>query len=236
MPKESLKSDKHEKPDTRRGHRERLRARFIKGGGDALHEYELLELILFRAIPRRDVKPIAKELLDKFKDLSAVLSASRQDLTKTNFITDSVVTEFKIIEASALRLGQSKIMHREILGNWDAIIAYCRTKLAENKVEELHVLFLDKKNRIIADEAMAIGTVDHTPFYPREIIKRALELNASGLILVHNHPSGDPQPSKADIKSTIKLRELAQGFNIFLHDHIIIGRHSEVSFKNDRII
>lgn len=223
-------------PNYKHGHRERLRQRFIKGGHDAIHEYELLELILFRAIARRDVKPIARELLDRFGDLSAVLAAATSELTKTKFVTPAVITEFKIIRAAALKMGQSKIMHREVLSNWDALISYCRAKMAENKIEELHVLFMDKKNRIIADEIMATGTVDHTPFYPREVIKRALELNATALILAHNHPSGDASPSKADIQMTLKLRDLAAGFNIVLHDHIVIGRHSEVSFKTTGII
>jgi DNA repair protein RadC len=216
---------------TRIGHRKRLRERLRRGGYTALHDYELLELILFRALPRRDVKPLARDLLDRFGDLSGVLSATDARLLEVTGIGQEVITEFRLIEAVALNFGQSRIMHKPALANWNQMISYCRTKIAEKNKEEFHVLFLDKKNHIIADEMKGSGTVDHAPVYPREVIKRALELSASALILVHNHPSGDPTPSKADIDMTNKLYALASQFNIVVHDHLIIGRVDEVSLK-----
>jgi DNA repair protein RadC len=173
-----------------------------------------------------------RDLLDRFGDLSGVLSAADARLLEVTGIGQEVITEFRLIEAVALNFGQSRIMHKPVLANWSQMINYCRTKIAEKNREEFHVLFLDKKNHIIADELMGSGTVDHAPVYPREVIKRALELNASALILVHNHPSGDPTPSKADIDMTNKLYALASQFNIVVHDHLIIGRVDEVSFKN----
>jgi DNA repair protein RadC len=217
---------------TRLGHRKRLRERLRRGGYVALQDYELLELILFRALPRGDVKPLARNLLAQFGDLSGVLSATEARLLEVTGIGQEVITEFRLIEAVALNFGQSRIMHKPALANWNQMISYCRTKIAEKNKEEFHVLFLDKKNHIIADEMMGSGTVDHAPGYPREVIKRALELSASALILVHNHPSGDPTPSKADVDMTNKLYALAGQSNIVIHDHLIIGRVNEVSFKN----
>ena len=232
MGQEKQKQPRKIQDTTRIGHRKRLRERMRRGGHMALHDYELLELILFRALPRRDVKPLARNLLDRFGNLSGVLSATDARLLEVTGIGQEVITEFRLIEAVALNFGQSRIMHKPALANWNQMINYCRTKIAEKNKEEFHVLFLDKKNHIIADELMGSGTVDHAPVYPREVIKRALELNASALILVHNHPSGDPTPSKADIDMTNKLYALASQFNIVVHDHLIIGRVDEVSFKN----
>ena len=232
MGQEKQKQPRKIQDTTRIGHRKRLRERLRRGGHMALHDYELLELILFRALPRRDVKPLARDLLDRFGDLSGVLSAADARLLEVTGIGQEVITEFRLIEAVALNFGQSRIMHKPALANWNQMINYCRTKIAEKNREEFHVLFLDKKNHIIADELMGSGTVDHAPVYPREVIKRALELSASALILVHNHPSGDPTPSKADIDMTNKLYALASQFNIVVHDHLIIGRVDEVSFKN----
>jgi len=217
---------------TRIGQRKRLRERLRRGGHMALHDYELLELILFRALPRRDVKPLARDLLDRFGDLSGVLSAADARLLEVTGIGQEVITEFRLIGAVALNFGQSRIMHKPVLANWNQMINYCRTKIAEKNREEFHVLFLDKKNRIIADELMGSGILDQAPVYQRDIIKRALELSASALILVHKHPGGDPTPSKADIDMTSKLYALAGQFNIVVHDHLIIGRVDEVSFKN----
>jgi DNA repair protein RadC len=191
-----------------------------------------LELILFNAIPRRDVKQLAKSLIAKFGDLSGVIGASDTQLREIETVTPRVIHEIRLIEAVALKLGQSKILHKGVLSSWPQLIQYCRTKMAEKTREEFHVIFLDKKNQIIADEIMSRGTVDHAPVYPRDIIKRALELDASGMILVHNHPSGDPSPSRADIDMTSKINKMAQSFSLKLHDHLIIGRQSEVSFKN----
>ena len=232
MGQEKQKQPRKIQDTTRIGHRKRLRERLRRGGHTALHDYELLELILFRALPRRDVKPLARDLLDRFGDLSGVLSAAEARLLEVTGIGQEVITEFRLIEAVALNFGQSRIMHKPALANWNQMVSYCRTKIAEKNREEFHVLFLDKKNHIIADEMMGSGTVDHAPVYPREVIKRALELSASALILVHNHPSGDPTPSKADIDMTNKLYALAGQFNIVVHDHLIIGRVDEVSFKN----
>ncbi len=220
----------------REGHRQRLRERLRKGDFDAMPDYELLELVLFRAIPRRDVKELAHQLIDQFGDLSAVLAAPAEELTEIKGITERVVAEFLTIRAAALRFGQSKMLHREVLANWDDLVIYCRTKMAENTVEEFHVLFLDKQNRIIADEVMGRGTVDHTPVYPREVIKRALTLNATALIIAHNHPSGDPSPSRADIEMTNRLRDLANGFNIALHDHLVVARGEVLSFKEKGLL
>ena len=218
-------------PNPRAGHRARLRARLQRAGPKSLADHELLELVLFRAIPRRDVKEIARELIQHFGDISAVLSAPADELMKFKNITERVVFEFLTIQAAALRLGQVKTINRDLLANWDDLIIYCRTKMAENKIEEFHVIFLDKQNQIIADEIMGRGTVDHTPVYTREVLKRALALDATALIIAHNHPSGDPSPSKADIEMTIKLRDQARGFNILLHDHLIVARGEVLSFK-----
>lgn len=220
------------KKNHREGHRERLRHRLVEGGPKAVQDYEVLEMILFRAIPRRDVKELAHQLIADFGDLSAVLSAPPNVLQQYKGISERTVAEFKIVETAALRLGQSKLNHRSVLQNWDALVVYCRTQLAEKPTEQFHVIFLNKQNHILADEVMGNGTIDHTPVYPREVIKRALELNAAALILVHNHPSGDPSPSKADIDMTNRIKDLASQFNMVLHDHLIIGRNNEVSFKN----
>ena len=220
----------------REGHRERLRQRFEKGGVDAVGDHELLELILFRAIQRLDVKVIAHQLLNHFKDLSAVMSAPEPELLSFDGVGKAVVLEFRVIRAAALRFGQATVLNRPVLAGWDDLIVYCRTKMAEEKIEGFHVLFLDKKNRVIADEQMGSGTVDHTPVYPREVIKRALALDATALIITHNHPSGDPSPSRADIEMTMKLRDLAAGFNIVLHDHLVVARGEVLSFKEKGLL
>lgn len=217
--------------DPNEGHRDRLRERLGRAGPKSLSDYELLELVLFRAITRRDVKRAAKDLMEKFHDISAVMSAPAEELKEIKGVGDRAVEEFRVIQAAALRLGQNKILKGDLLANWDDLVIYCRTKMAENKIEEFHVLFLDKQNRIIADEIMGRGTVDHTPVYTREVLKRALALGATALIIAHNHPSGDPSPSKADIEMTLKLRDQARGFNILLHDHLIVARGEVLSFK-----
>ncbi|MEL7154188.1 MAG: DNA repair protein RadC, partial [Pseudomonadota bacterium] len=175
-------------------HRSRLRQRFLKGGADALPDYEMLELVLFRAIPRRDVKPLAHELLKRFGDFNRVVTAPADRLSDVKGVGDAVITELKIVEAAAQRLARSKVMNRQVISSWDALLDYCHTTMAHRETEQFRVLFLDRKNILIADEEQAKGTVDHVPVYPREVVKRALELNASALILVHNHPSGDPTP------------------------------------------
>jgi len=214
------------------GHRQRLRERFRRVGREGLQDYELLELILFHAAPRKDMKPLAKEMIKACGDLSAVLGASAERLKEIKGVTDNVITEIHIVTAVAEYLGQSRIMYRQAIASWDALIAYCRASMAEKQIEEFRVLFLDRQNRLIADEVVSTGTVDHTPVYPREVMKRALALSASALILVHNHPSGNPEPSKADIEMTNQLRDIGKSLGIVLHDHLIIARQNEISFKN----
>ncbi len=212
-------------------HRKRLRDRFIEGGALAMPDYELLELVLFRAIPRQDVKPLARLLLDTFGDFNRVVTASPARLQMVKGVGEAVVIELKIIEASAQRLMRAKVMNRPILTSWDALVDYCHTAMSHRETEQFRILFLDRKNVLIADEEQAKGTVDHVPVYPREVVKRALELNASALILVHNHPSGDPTPSDADINMTHQVQEAAQVLGITLHDHLIIGKSRELSFR-----
>jgi DNA repair protein RadC len=218
------------------GHRDRLRARFVEVGGDALPDYELLELVLFRSIPRRDVKPIAKELLKRFGTFAEVLSAPPSRLTEVDGIGENVVTDLKILEAAARRLAKGAVAKRPVLASWAAVIDYCRTAMAFMDKEQFRLLFLDKRNALIADEVQQSGTVDHTPVYPREVVKRALELSASALILVHNHPSGDPTPSSADVTMTREIIDVAKPLGITVHDHIIVGREGHASLKGLRLI
>jgi len=218
-------------PSYIRDHRTRLRARFMDGGAEALPDYEMLELVLFRAIPRQDVKPLARRLLDTFGDFNAVVSAPPARLRALEGVGEAVVCELKVVEAAAHRLARAKVLRRQILSSWDALVDYCHTAMAHREIEQFRVLYLDRKNVLIADEAQARGTVDHVPVYPREVVKRALELNASALILVHNHPSGDPTPSEADITMTFRIRDAAEALGLVLHDHLIIGRSRELSFR-----
>ena len=218
-------------PSYIRDHRKRLRERFLTGGAQAMPDYELLELVLFRAIPRRDVKPLARQLLDVFGDFNGVISAPTAQLTAISGVGDTVITELKIIEATAHRLSRSRIIRRQIISSWEDLLNYCHTTMAHRETDQFHIFFLDRKNVLIADEAQACGTVDHVPVYPREVIKRALQLNASALILVHNHPSGDPTPSESDISMTQQIKLAAGTMGIELHDHIIIGKSCEVSFR-----
>jgi len=213
------------------GHRERLRERFLKGGADALHDYELLELLLFRAIPRRDVKPIAKMLLQRFGSFAEVIAAAPARLKEIDYVGDSVVAELKIVEAAALLLARQSMRKRLELGSFSQVLDYCRGAMAFLETEEFRILFLDKKNGLIADEVQGRGTVDHTPVYPREVLRRALELNASAMILVHNHPSGDPTPSTADIVMTQNIASLAKPLGVCVHDHLIIGRNGHASLR-----
>jgi DNA repair protein RadC len=212
-------------------HRKRLRDRFMDGGAAAMPDYEMLELVLFRAIPRQDVKPLARLLLDTFGDFNRVVTASPARLHMVKGVGEAIVIELKIIEAAAQRLMRAKVMNRPVLTSWDALVDYCHTAMSHRETEQFRILFLDRKNVLIADEEQAKGTVDHVPVYPREVVKRALELNASALILVHNHPSGDPTPSDADINMTHQVQEAAQVLGITLHDHLIIGKSRELSFR-----
>jgi DNA repair protein RadC len=212
------------------GHRERLRARFLKSGAGSLPDYELLELTLFAAIPRRDTKPLAKQLLARFGSYAEVIAAPRQRLMEG--VGEAVVNQLKIVEAAAARLTQAQVIGKPALSSWSALIDYCMATMARAPAEEFRVLYLDRKNVLIADEVQAKGTVDHAPVYPREIIKRALEHGASALILAHNHPSGDPTPSKADIAMTQEIAQAAKALKITIHDHLVIGRGGHASFKS----
>jgi DNA repair protein RadC len=213
-------------------HRKRLRARFMEGGANAMPDYELLELVLFRAIPRQDVKPLARRLLDTFGDFNRVLSAPPDRLVQIQGVGDAVVQELKIVEAAAHRMARARVMLRPVVSCWDALLDYCHTAMAHRETEQFRVLYLDRKNVLIADEEQARGTVDHVPVYPREVVKRALALNASALILVHNHPSGDPSPSDSDIAMTHQVQAAAQALGITLHDHLIVGKSTELSFRS----
>lgn len=217
-------------------HRKRLRDRFLAGGAAALPDYEMLELILFRAIPRQDVKPLTYALLQVFGDFNRVLSAPVSRLAEVKGVGDAVITELKIVEAAAQRLARSRILQRHVISSWDAVLDYCHTTMAHRDTEQFRVLFLDRKNVLVADEAQAQGTVDHVPVYPREVVKRALELNASALILVHNHPSGDPTPSEADIAMTQQIQTAAQALGLTLHDHLVIGKSRELSFRSEGLL
>jgi DNA repair protein RadC len=212
-------------------HRKRLRSRFMAGGAQAMPDYELLELILFRAIPRQDVKPLARALLETFGDFNRVVTAAPARLTAVKGVGEAVVLELKIVEAAAQRLMRARVMHRPVLSSWDALLDYCHTSMAHRETEQFRILFLDRKNVLIADEEQAKGTVDHVPVYPREVVKRALEVNASAIILVHNHPSGDPTPSEADLAMTTQIQDACQALGLVLHDHLIIGKSREVSFR-----
>lgn len=218
--------------DPNKDHRKRARARFNAVGGEALENYELLELLLFALVPQRDTKKMAKDLLRKFGSLAEVLAAPPARLKEIDYVGETVVTGLKVVEATTQRIARDKIdRDLPILGSWTALIDYCHAQMAFNNVEQFRILFLDKKNRLIADEVQQTGTVDHTPVYPREVIKRTLELSATALILVHNHPSGDPAPSAADVQMTRQINDVARPLGITVHDHIIIGKSGHSSMK-----
>jgi DNA repair protein RadC len=213
------------------GHRQRLRQRFAAGGADALPDYELLELLLFMAIPQRDIKPLAKMLIDHFGSFADVIAAPAERLMEVDGVKEATVAALKTVEAAALRLAKARVIGRPALSSWEALLDYCSAAMARGVTEEFRVLYLDRKNVLIADEVHQKGTVDHTPVYPREVVKRALELGASGLILVHNHPSGDPTPSRADVAMTKEIAAAAKALKIEVHDHLVIGRGKHASFK-----
>ena len=212
------------------GHRERLRARFMEAGAQALADYEMLELVLFRAVPRRDVKPLAKDLLLKFGSFAEVISASAERL-KQEGLGEAAVIELKVVQAAAQRLARGEVKKRTAMSSGTAVIDYIRTAQAFAEKEQFRILFLDKKNQVIADEVQQEGTVDHTPVYPREVVKRALELSATALILVHNHPSGDPTPSQADVEMTRQVAQVARTLGIQVLDHVIVGKDGHASLK-----
>jgi DNA repair protein RadC len=212
------------------GHRERLRERAAAGLG-GLPDYELLELLLFRSIPRGDVKPLAKQLLARFGSLGAVLGASAEELRAVAGVGEAVALDLKLLQETALRTAREQVARRPVISSWGALLAYVKTALAYETREQFRVLFLDKKNQLIADEIMNRGTVDHAPVYPREVARRALELAASAAILVHNHPSGDPSPSSADVDMTRQIVEALRPLRIAVHDHLVVGRDGVASFK-----
>ena len=215
------------------GHRERVRERFLKLGGEAFEDYELLEMLLHIIVPRKDTKPLAKALLREFGSVSAVFAASPIRLKAFPGLGDRTITSLKIIQATAARFARDGIdLEKPILSSWTQLIEYCTAQMAFESVEQFRILFLDKKNRLIADEVQQTGTVDHTPVYPREVIKRALELSATAVILVHNHPSGDPSPSSADVRMTREIADIAKSLGITLHDHIIVGKSGHVSLRS----
>jgi len=213
------------------GHRQRLRQRFLAAGSEAISDYEMLELILFRAIPQRDVKPLAKNLLAAFGSFSEVIAAPAERLKEVDGLGEAAITELKIVQAAANRLVRGEVKQRQVLSSWSNVLDYCGAAMAFENKEHFRILFLDKGNHLIADEQHQTGTVDHTPVYPREVVKRALELSATAVILVHNHPSGDPTPSRANIDMTRAIVEVARPLGIAVHDHLIVGKDGHASLK-----
>lgn len=214
------------------GHRQRLRERFLRGGDEAVQDYELMELVLFRAIPRRDVKPLAKDLIKTFGSFAAACAASPERLREVRGVSDAVAAELKIVAAAARLMARQKVLKKDVISSWNDLNAYVASAMAHEKREQFRVLFLDKKNVLIADEVQQTGTVDHTPVYPREVVKRALELGASAIILVHNHPSGDPTPSKADREMTRQIVDAAAPLGVRVHDHLVVGKERTASFRS----
>jgi DNA repair protein RadC len=218
------------------GHRQRLRERFLARGHEALADYEILELILFRALPRMDVKPLAKRLLDRFGSLSEVMAADAEQLGEFAGIKESAICEIKIVQAAAQRLLRDKVINRPVIQSWEALLDYCKAAMAYEKREQFRVLFLDRRNVLIEDQIQQTGTIDHTPVYPREVARHALKLAASAVILVHNHPSGDPTPSKGDIDMTRQVIDALRPLGISVHDHLVVGKSGTISFKSMGLI
>ncbi len=218
------------------GHRQRLRERLREAGPDSLADYELLEMLLYRSIPRADTKPVAKALLARFGSFAEVMGAPERLLLEIAGVGQSVAFDLKLVAAAANRMARNEIRGREVLSSWQRVIDYCRMTMAFETREQFRILFLDKKNALIADEIQQTGTVDHTPVYPREVVRRALELSATAIILVHNHPSGDPTPSRADVEMTRTIAATARPLGIELHDHIIVGRTGHASLKGLKLI
>ncbi|MEQ8326955.1 MAG: DNA repair protein RadC [Parvibaculum sp.] len=221
----------HDKPHYH-GHRERLRARLLERGGASLSDYEILEFLLFAAKTRGDTKPLAKILIERFGSLAKVLSAAPEALAQVPGMGQASIAALKIVPQAAERLAREEAMAGDVISSWDKLLAYCRQTMAHQPVEQFRLLFLDKRNRLIADELQQQGTIDHTPVYTREVVKRALELGAAALILVHNHPSGEPEPSAADIAMTEELVSASEKLGIVIHDHLVIGRAGHASFRS----
>ncbi len=226
----------HLEPDAETSFREHLCERFDSAEPDTMSDEELLSLILFRAIPKRNVNALARLMISTFGDFNRVMAAPRSRLAEIPGIANSVIRELKIVEASAHRMARAQVMHQEVLSSWDSLQNYCQTRMAHLDTEQFRVLFLDRKNVLIADEAQQIGTVDHVPVYPREVLKRGLELGASALIVVHNHPSGDPTPSETDIETTRSIQTGAEALGLVLHDHLIIGKSRHYSFRSHGLL
>ena len=218
------------------GHRDRMRARILAGQGETMADYELLEMMLFIALPRVDTKTLAKTLIARFGSYSAVIAAPPDELVTVKGVGESAVATLKVVQLAAQRLARAEVLERPVLSNWDRLMDYLHTVLARERVEQFRVLFLDTRNRLLADEAQAKGTVNHTPVYPREVVKRALELKATGLILVHNHPSGDPTPSRDDLEMTQEVKRAAMALSIVLHDHVIVGNGKWLSFRREGLL
>ncbi|MBR0653000.1 JAB domain-containing protein [Roseomonas terrae] len=223
-------------PPGHAGHRARMRAKLLNAGPDALLDHELLEMVLFLALPRRDTKPIARALLTRFGSFANAVSAPLTALREIEGLGDAGAAALRVVQGAALRLARAEVMDRPVLNNWDRLLAYLAAALSREKVEQFRVLFLDTRNRLIADEAQARGTVNHTPVYPREVVRRALELQATALILVHNHPSGDPAPSRADLDMTQEVKAAASALGIVLHDHLIVGNGRHFSFRREGLL
>lgn len=213
-----------------------MRAKLLDAGPDSFRDYELLEMALWAANPRGDTKPLAKVLIDTFGDFAQVISADPDRLAEVPGVGEAAVAQIKLLDAAAVRLARARVMNRNVLSSWQSLIDYCRASKQYKKTEEFHVLFLDRKNVLVADEVQQKGTVDHTPVYPREIVKRALQLEASALIMVHNHPSGDPTPSRADIDMTKQVRDAAKAVGVVLHDHLVIGAGEPYSFRSNGLL
>jgi DNA repair protein RadC len=235
-PAPAPESAPEEPPPSYLGHRARMREKLLKAGPDALLDHEMLEMVLFLALPRRDTKPIAKSLLARFGSFAGAIAAPVEELRRIEGLGDAGLAALKLVQGAALRLAAAEVLDKPLLNNWDRLLSYLTASLARERIEQFHVLYLDSKNRLIADEAQARGTVNHTPVYPREIVKRALEMNATALILVHNHPSGDPTPSRADIDMTAAIKQAAQALEIVLHDHLIVGNGRHLSLRREGLL
>lgn len=220
------------------GHRQRLRARFLAGGGKDMPDYEFLELLLMIAIPRRDVKPLAKSLLKKFGCLAGVLNASVEDLQSVDGIKENSAAMLKIVKECALRMSWQNLQNDDlpVIANWDTMIDYCRSAMGYLEVEEFRIIFLNAKLKLIGEEVQQRGTINHVSVHPREVIKSAINGGASALILAHNHPSGDKTPSKADIEITRQISEAAKLVGIKVIDHVIVSKNTVYSFKDHGII
>ena len=218
------------------GHRQRLRARLLAAGPDSVADHELLELVLFLALPRRDTKPLARAMLAQFGSFASVIAAPLQELRAVDGMGEAGAAALKTVQAAALRLLRPEVQGRPVLASWDQLIGYLAAALSRERVEQFRILFLDNRNRLLADEAQARGTVNHTPVYPREVAKRALELHASAVILVHNHPSGDPTPSRQDIEMTREVKAALATLSVSVHDHVIIGNGAWVSFRKEGLL